>query len=278
LAVGAGWLFMKHKSLDADIALYNSQTAEKQDIVKAAEQKIKEFDEVRTFLAGSPNWLDELSYISQRIPAADKVIFDTPIVLSTSMRGEATIRIPVRTNESVSIGALEDSLRDDNHDVFGSAISEFPASEGYRFKTTENIGVSGRGWDPFSSKPNPEPATSQGATAETSEDAAEVVQSHAAELNPIESDSESPPEPAKTVADADRDTELAQDTAEPAQDTAEPARETADTADTADETRPSESPVSESPVSEASVPSSNPEQAQPPVEEAPAALDQRPKT
>ncbi|MEZ6134055.1 MAG: hypothetical protein R3C53_03995 [Pirellulaceae bacterium] len=154
LLIGIGWWWMQHRALDQEIAHYQAQTAERAEQVKWAEEKIKEFSSVQGFLLSSPNWLDELAYVAERTPAADKIIFDKPLTLTVPQRGsDGTIIVSIRANDATTIGTFEKSISDEHHVVRGGQSKQISNATGnYKWSVSETITVKGRGWNPFAKR------------------------------------------------------------------------------------------------------------------------------
>jgi Tfp pilus assembly PilM family ATPase len=214
---GLAWWYTTDQKLNQDIADFREQTAEKAETVEWAQAKVGELKDVQDFLAASPNWLDELTYISTRIPKAEKIIVESPTFTAMQRDGSALIKVAVRADGSSSIEAFEKSLRDENHVVQGSGTTELAdPKDRYKWRAEESITIKGRGWNIFASPSKPadtlkatappvsEPDSSTGETQ-----AAEVASS----TTTIESDAQAPsPDPAVDAGGENADTASAANT------------------------------------------------------------------
>lgn len=178
LLAGASWWYSTNRGLDEDLAFYEDEVEGKEELVKAARKKINELAEIENFLEGAPNFLDELAYISQRIPPAEEVIIGGP-TFSTLPDGRGQIRMPVAADSSSTLSKFESSLRDENHAVKGrdSRQSDHP-TDLYKWEAVETITISGRGWQALEKPPASSPKTElpQDAKEQTGE-TTEVVES-----------------------------------------------------------------------------------------------------
>ncbi len=148
LAVGGVyWWTSTNQALDSDLAMYQDQVKSQQELKKSAEEKIAELSEVEKFLEASPNWLDELSYLAEKIPPADKVLVGEP-AFSVQADGTGRITMPVAADSASTITTFEQSLRDEAHVVAGKNSQQFPPKEGelYKWRVDETISIRGRGW------------------------------------------------------------------------------------------------------------------------------------
>jgi Tfp pilus assembly PilM family ATPase len=146
---GLGWWYSTSTRLDRELADLQSQLAEKKDLLVLANNKMRDWKQVQSFLDTAPNWLDELTYISQRIPGSDKVIVQAPS-FNVSRAGVGTINFKMRADASETIGAFEKSLQGEQYVVQGSNSMETPQSKDrYKWSVDETITLKGRGWDPF---------------------------------------------------------------------------------------------------------------------------------
>jgi Tfp pilus assembly PilM family ATPase/uncharacterized small protein (DUF1192 family) len=178
LLAGVAWYTSRIRQLNAELAIYSAELQAKEDVGKSAEAKIIEMKAIEEFMVGSPNWLDELAYIAQRMPPADQIKLESPS-FSLSREGEGVITVTVKADDAASIAEFEDSLRSENHAVIGTGASQLSAAEGnYRWSGLSTIRVAGRGWQlpaRASAEPNP------------TDDVAEIS---GGEVNDSDSDSE----------------------------------------------------------------------------------------
>ncbi len=145
---GIYWWTSTNRALDEDLAMLKDQIASQQGLQKSSQERIAELEEVKKFLDASPNWLDELTYIAEKIPSAEKVMFENP-VFSVEADGTGVIKMPVGANSYETIEDFEASLRDESHVVAGKNSRQLPvALKGlYRWTVDETISLKGRGWN-----------------------------------------------------------------------------------------------------------------------------------
>lgn len=158
LLAGVSWWITTNRALDEELLVARDTIKSKKELVEASRDKISQLAEVETFLKGSPNYLDELSYISRKIPASEQVILGGP-TFSTLPNGSGQIRMPIATDSASTISEFEESLRDGKHVVKGSDSRQSSRpTDLYKWEAVETITVAGAGWDlgdDFDRKPAP---------------------------------------------------------------------------------------------------------------------------
>ena len=148
---GIGWWYTTTSRLDRELADLRNQLASKKELLEASENKVRDWKQVEAFLDTSPNWLNELTYIAERMPPADKVIINLP-TFSVDPRGVATIKFNIRTDAAETIGEFEKTLQDEQHlvRVQGNEAKELPqARDRYKWGVMETVEIKGRGWNPW---------------------------------------------------------------------------------------------------------------------------------
>ncbi len=200
---GVSWWVTTNRSLDQDLAFYRTEIENKKELVEVAQQRVDELQQIEKFLEDSPNFLDELTFVAQRIPAADKVIM-RGLTLNILADGSGQIVVPVEADSSSTIDDFEDSLRDEHHVVKGSNNSQSnQPSEHYAWQAVEKITISGLGWklldDNDSPKSAQQPKTAQQPSSESESEEAPQPQTDATE-EPAE-DEDNPPAPAEGETD-----------------------------------------------------------------------------
>jgi hypothetical protein len=147
LALAGGWWWISaNRTLDDELAFYQAQVQSKEDLQKISEQRIKDLAEIDTFLLGSPHWLDELKYIAEKVPEAEKILVRNPSFRSLP-DGSGQIVVQVLADSSESISEFEGVLRDENHIVKGTNIGQMATAIGpYNWEAMETITVRDRGW------------------------------------------------------------------------------------------------------------------------------------
>ncbi len=114
--------FSTHAELNAEKAELTSAINANNDLVKRADEKSLEWKKIETFLAGNYQWLDELDYLSEKAISADEAIFGAATFALESRGGEATIGTSFVTTKAESASALQESLRDESHEVKTTSI------------------------------------------------------------------------------------------------------------------------------------------------------------
>ncbi len=146
---GIYWWSSTNRALDEDLAMYKDQIESQKGLRESAEKRVADLEEVKKFLDASPNWLDELTYIAEKIPAAEKVMFENP-VFSVEADGTGAIRMPVGADSDKTIEDLEASLRDGSHMVAGKNPRQLVGETykgHYRWMVEETISIKNRGWN-----------------------------------------------------------------------------------------------------------------------------------
>ncbi|MCA9191680.1 MAG: hypothetical protein KDB03_07960 [Planctomycetales bacterium] len=162
--LGATWLWNKHRSLDSDLDQFQQEIVKLKEDLKVAEAQTSEWNQIESFLKGSPNWLDELAYISQRIPASEKVILNSPHFTQSS-NGSSAMQFSVGADESSTVSEFEATLRDPQHAVTMKKVGESQRPGGrYDWEAVATITVSDRGWDLLAT---PKPVNPVSSTKET---------------------------------------------------------------------------------------------------------------
>jgi Tfp pilus assembly PilM family ATPase len=144
---GAYWWSSVNQSLDDDLAMYTDQVASQQELKKASEARIAQLKEVEKFLDASPNWLDEMVYLAEKIPGSENAIVFDPS-FSVQADGTGRVMMTVAVDSATTIAAFEKSLRDDGHNVTGKNTQQLdaPLFGIYGWRVDETISIKDRGW------------------------------------------------------------------------------------------------------------------------------------
>ncbi len=146
LTAGGSWWYAENKRLNEELADYEAQIESKQGLLETAQKRVAELREVDTFLQGSPNFLAELAFVSERIPPAEKVLISAPRMNTTS-DGIGIMAMNIAADSSATISQFEASLRDDHHIVKGSNYEQLDDPNGiYQWVANERIAIVDRGW------------------------------------------------------------------------------------------------------------------------------------
>lgn len=150
LLIGSGvtWWLGVQRELDEQLARYRSIAAGKKATIELAEQRVAQVQEIDRFLQASPNWLDEMAYMAQQMPPAEKVLMGEP-TFTVLADGSGRITMPVAVDSSATIGEFESSLRDEQHVVAGKNSTQLNTAAGdlYKWRVDQAITVSGSGWN-----------------------------------------------------------------------------------------------------------------------------------
>ncbi|QDV22979.1 type IV pilus biogenesis protein PilM [Aureliella helgolandensis] len=203
---GVFWWRSTNAALDEEIQFTRARNAEQKESVAKAELKVKELKQIENFLASSPNWLDEVTYIAKRLPPANKVKIAN-LQLNSS---PPHIRIgTVYADRSETISELEAALLDEDHIVHGTSKMQISTPvDGYTWQVTETISLVNRGWTldeamtELGAANDTPPAE---ALPETPTEAAEATGQEEASDAVIDESEVAPPGPASQAAGADGD-------------------------------------------------------------------------
>lgn len=106
-------------------------TKEKEVDYRARSSQLKE---VEQFLDQSPNWLDQLSFVAERIPPSDKVQVSRTSFLTTKTGKTQIMFAQVLADSDTSLAEFEDSLRDGTHELLATNRQQLPEPIGdYRW-------------------------------------------------------------------------------------------------------------------------------------------------
>ncbi len=145
---GLSWWYNTNRELDNELAMIQAEIEGMKESKKIASQKIADLVEIEKFLEASPNWLDELAYVAERLPPSDKVILGEP-TFSTLPDGTGRISLPVAADTSPTLSLLDESLRDEDHIVAGRNPVQLdqPLLGKYKWRADGSILIKNRGWD-----------------------------------------------------------------------------------------------------------------------------------
>lgn len=147
--MGFYWWWSTNVAMDFAIKTATETELAKKQLMENANKVIKHRQEVDRFLQGSINWLDEVSYISTKIPPAEEVMLSNPS-FDLQVDNSGLIAVDVHSKGSPSVGNMELELRDANHIVSGFGLKELEIARGqYTWTGKEVIRVQGKGWDPL---------------------------------------------------------------------------------------------------------------------------------
>ncbi len=220
--LGYFWWWSAHASLDLAIKSSRDLEKQKKQETEDAKKLIKQGDDVNKFLAGSINWLDELTYLSEHLPPSEELMLYNPsFELLPDNTGVITVGVDAKN--ATAISDMEVALKDSSHTVTGSGSKELEKKRGmYGWSAKEVIRVQTKGWDPFT-KPNTKAVASTNAapkpTDEKSKDVPKASVTPVANPTPNDGGTKSEPstDGAKLVKPTAEDAPKASATDKPAQ-------------------------------------------------------------
>ncbi len=147
-AGGLTWWLRVQGELDDQLAYFQSEKESHKAAVAAAQERVSQVQEIDRFLQAAPNWLDEVAYLAEKMPPAEKVLIGEP-TFTVLNDGSGRITMPVAVDSSPTIKAFESSLRDEHYGVVGSksTMLDSPLFDRYQWRIDETITVRGRGWN-----------------------------------------------------------------------------------------------------------------------------------
>ncbi len=174
--MGYFWYSSTLSGLKQEADGYRSEINSKKEIGQSAQNSLMELKEIEAFLGGAPNWLDELVYVADRMPGAEKIKLDYPSF--AIVEGAGVLKFGVKADTSDSLADFEESVRDEQHIVSGAGGGELASGDQlYRWAADTTIRLTGRGW-PLASATSSTPVSndqSKATTEPSSETPASVV-------------------------------------------------------------------------------------------------------
>ncbi len=147
LILGIGWYYSTVNELDAQYNQAQDEIKSLKSLADANQRRINEMTAIQQFAKGSPNWLDELSFLAEKIPSSDKIMMDSPTFTLTNS-GAGEMKFSLLSSDKNSISELRESLHSDNYTVMTKTTGELPKPEGkYRYRSDASIVIANRGWD-----------------------------------------------------------------------------------------------------------------------------------
>lgn len=209
IVAAVGWYYSTISSLDNDYALIKEELDAKKDSGESARKRLAEFEAIEKFASDAPNWLDELVYVSQTVPASEQIMLTGPS-FSIGRNGIGVIDVSLKASDTDSISKFGESLKGESYTVKVSTTQELPKPEGrYRFSGNVKIEVSGKGWNlsspqltnstqspsPDGIKPQTNPASAlQGPSTSNQDSRPEGAKAEEIDLNQSETGTSQPSE------------------------------------------------------------------------------------
>jgi Tfp pilus assembly PilM family ATPase len=156
--VGLFWLQLA--ALDGQIRNLQAQKSQVDKTVKAAEKRLADIREFDKWESGDVVWLDELYYLSEKMPPPEEAIVGQA-TLGVLMTGGGRVELKGGVREASSIAPMEQSLRSERHEVQGSGGQADETLGVYRWQFTEMVTVKPPDESPPAPPPSPAAAASR---------------------------------------------------------------------------------------------------------------------
>ncbi|MEM7312556.1 MAG: hypothetical protein AAF497_05335, partial [Planctomycetota bacterium] len=160
LAALAWWWALGNR--DAQLAQLRKDIRDAEESVKKVQKLQRQVDDIDDWYRKSPNWLNEFSYVSQKLPPPDKLRLDRLNADMTTAGGRIDIKGYVDKAQTVT--DIEKSLRDYQHQLSGVGRSETKDDPKYPWYFNESVLIDPLK-EPPAKKPN-EAAATETAAAE----------------------------------------------------------------------------------------------------------------
>lgn len=122
----AWWFRSTHQALDSEIVELTQKLKSMEPTLKLAQKNSGDWGKVEHFLAGDIQWLDELSYLSEKaLPAEQMEIGDLTVSIKEATNA-GEIRIPVKITDQKLQPRLEEQYRDKRHIVATKGVNKNP--------------------------------------------------------------------------------------------------------------------------------------------------------
>lgn len=133
-------LVSKFNALDRRIESLRAESKGWDEQLTAVADLQADVAQVDAFVAGDITWLNELCYISEKLPPPEDVIVDQA-TFSTQLNGGGQILLEGNVRTSEVIESMENDLRDDVHQVTGSGGQYDDRQQTYPWRFKERIDV-----------------------------------------------------------------------------------------------------------------------------------------
>lgn len=147
LLAGIGWYYSRTSSLASEYAIIQQEIKEKQERGDAEKRRLAELASIEQFAKGSPNWLDEITYIAEKFPGADKILLENP-TFSISPAGVGEANFTIKSVDNTSHEKFAQALRGKHYDVETPSTVPIQKPDGkFRNSTVAKVYIRDRGWD-----------------------------------------------------------------------------------------------------------------------------------
>jgi Tfp pilus assembly PilM family ATPase len=142
LLAAIGWVWFELWSLDSEIVQLAAQKESVKKEVKTAQDRLDEAKMVQTFLDHNVNYLDELEWLSERLPPADDVIVTKVSFTSPVAPSGAQLDVEGYMRESDQFAEIEARLRESGRIVkSGSSKTDDLKRDRYKYTWKESVKI-----------------------------------------------------------------------------------------------------------------------------------------
>ncbi|MFO0943798.1 MAG: hypothetical protein U0930_23935 [Pirellulales bacterium] len=149
LMLGIGWYYSTVNDLDAQYNAAQDEIKSLKALADANQKRLAEMNAIQQFAQGSPNWLDELAYLSEKVPNSDKVMLDSP-TFTLANNGVGEIKFNLLSTDKSGVSEFQDALHNPpNYKVATRSTGPLPKPEGkYQYQSVgSTISIVNKGWD-----------------------------------------------------------------------------------------------------------------------------------
>lgn len=149
--------------LDAQINQLKEERQQNGDVVKRAKEMGEKVAAIEAWTQGDVLWLEELRELSERFPSARNAAL-TSLIMSRSPAGGGTMEMSVLVRDPAIIATMEESLRDEFHEVRSKRMQESGGDKAYAWQFESSLSVAKR--DPASYQNGQRQAATQATATE----------------------------------------------------------------------------------------------------------------
>ncbi len=140
--------------------------------IKGYQTDLASVEELKAFEAGNIRWLDELAWLSERLPPADKTIVNELSAIALSKDGGGGIlTVQAAADTTSTVAGMEPSLSDPRHVVRGSGTKQDENLEKLRWRFSKTITIAPHGEDEPAQEEVVAPVSAQAPAAAKGDDA-----------------------------------------------------------------------------------------------------------
>lgn len=140
--IGVWWYFSERARLDQEILALTAKSVGLDKTVKTAEGKRADWDKVVEFLRADVHWLDQIAYLSEKAPPADRIyLYGTPLFAMDSQgKGGNITSLSAAAKSQQDLTDANNGLRDAQHAIKPSKINISDTGT-YRYVETLQIAI-----------------------------------------------------------------------------------------------------------------------------------------